>query len=334
MPSIPARRSSTTLWNLVKIILAIVLVGYVVSRTSIEQLRSMLAHISVSWLVGYVILFLSLTLLKALQYYYLNGEGVSFPSVLNVVVMQNVVTNYFASTAGIASYIVLFRAEHGVKVSRAAIVFLLTKIGDLIILWISLCVSSFFVWQTIEVFHNLVWALVLGIGGVILVFFLTILFRRDFVSLVTKLLDVLRLSRISLIQKGIGTLEVLSDIELRKVARIVWVAFFLSTIYFVLSVDWIYVSFMTFNFQQDIQSVIFVSVMLQLISYVPIQVFGGLGITETSVMYFWHPFHVQQDQIASVMIGIRLLFYIMNLVPLLYLPIYTAFLRPKDNHPQ
>ena len=330
MSSTPARSSSATVWNIVKIILALVLVGFVLSRTSIEEFRTMLAHISIPWLVGYILLFLSLTLFKAVQYYYLNGTEVSFSSVLNVVVMQNVVTNYFASTAGIASYLVLFRAEHGVKIGRAAVVFLLTKIGDLIIIWIALCISSFIVWKTIGVFHNLVWALVLGIGGVILVFFLTVLFRRDFVSLVTKLLDALRLSRISLVQKGIGTLEVLSDIELRRVVQILWVAFLLSTIYFVLTIAWIYVSFRTFNFQQDIQSVVFVSVVLQLISYVPIQVFGGLGITETSVMYFWSPFDILQTQIASVMLGIRLLFYIINLVPLLYLPIYTAFLRPRE----
>lgn len=312
------------LWNIIKIILALLLVGFVVYRTNIEQVRSMLAGISVPWFIGYGLLFLSLTLLKSVQYYYLNGKGVSFLGVLNVVVMQNVITNYFASTAGIASYLAVFKAEHGVKVSRAAIIFLLTKVGDLVVVWIAFCISSFVVWKTIEPFHGLVLLLAFGIFGVLMVFTFTVFFRQKFVSLIRRFADALRLTQISLLQKIIDSLEALSDTDLGKVAHTLGVAFLLSTIYFIFTVAWIYASFMTFNFQMDLWAVVFVSVMLQLISYVPIQIFGGLGITETSVMYFWRPFGILESQLASVMLGIRVLFYLINLVPLLYLPIYTV----------
>lgn len=86
------------------------------------------------------LLYIFPTLLKAVQYCYLNGRQISFPRVMNVVVMQNAVTNYFAPTTGITSYLALFRAEHGVKVSRSAIIFVLTKIGYLIIVCLVLCV--------------------------------------------------------------------------------------------------------------------------------------------------------------------------------------------------
>lgn len=327
----PARKSSSTIWNIVKIILALLLVGFVLSRTDLNQLRSLLAHISIPWLVGYIILFLSLTVLKAVQYYYLNGEGVSFPSVLNVVVMQNVITNYFASTAGIASYLVLFRAEHGVKVGRSAVIFILTKIGDLIIIWVALCVSSLLVWQTIDIFHNFVLAVAAGIGLVLLIFFLTVLFRQKFVLLLGKVLKTLRLSQLSFIQKGMNTLDALSETESDMVARMLVKAFGLSTIYFLLSIAWIYASFQAFNFQQDLRDIVFVSTLMQMVSYVPIQIFGGLGVSEAGTLYFWTPFPVMQAELASVLIGNRIIFYLVNLLPLLYLPIYTLFLRPKDD---
>jgi uncharacterized membrane protein YbhN (UPF0104 family) len=326
----PVRKNSSTLWNVLKIVLALILVGFVLSRTDLDQFLSQLERISIPWLVFYVVLFLSLTLLKALQYYYLNGRQVTFPRVLNVVVMQNAITNYFASTAGIASYLAMFRAEHGVKVGRSALIFLLTKIGDLIIVWLALCVSSMLVWQTIEMFHSLVLVLILGVGVVLLVFFLTVLFRQKFVSLLGKILDILRLSRVSLIQKGVNTLETLSEIELGKLVRILGMTFILSTVYFIVSVILIYASYAMFDFRQDIRFVLFVTVLLLLISYIPIQIFGGLGVTETSSFYFWSTFNVPQPELASVLIGIRIFFYFVNLLPLLYLPIYSIFLSSKS----
>lgn len=87
-----------------------------------------------------------------------------------------------------------------------------------------------------------------------------------------------------------GVLEILSEMELGKVATTLRAAFLQLTIYFVFSVAWIYACFITFNFQQDVSAVVFVSTVLQLVLYVVMQVFGDLGITETCILYFWSPF--------------------------------------------
>ena len=83
-----------------------------------------------------------------------------------------------------------------------------------------------------------------------------------------------------------GVLEILSEMELGKVATTLRAAFLQLTIYFVFSVAWIYACFITFNFQQDVSAVVFVSTVLQLVLYVVMQVFGDLGITETCILYF------------------------------------------------
>jgi uncharacterized membrane protein YbhN (UPF0104 family) len=67
--------------------------------------------------------------------------------------------------------------------------------------------------------------------------------------------------------------------------------------------------------------------MLQLISYLPIQVFGGLGLTETSMLYFYGFFHSPQVELAAILIGMRLLFYLENLLVLIYLPLHSLFSR-------
>ncbi len=53
---------------------------------------------------------------------------------------------------------------------------------------------------------------------------------------------------------------------------------------------------------------------MQLVSYFPVSVFGGLGITETSALYFWSFFDISQDVLAPALIGIRVVFYLFNVI--------------------
>jgi uncharacterized membrane protein YbhN (UPF0104 family) len=96
---------------------------------------------------------------------------------------------------------------------------------------------------------------------------------------------------------------------------------------------WTYANLSIFHLRLGMMSVVFVSVMLQLASYFPIYVFGGLGITETTALYFWRLFEVPETTLASTLLGIRVVFYLFNLIPLIYLPLYSAFLRQHEQAP-
>ena len=56
------------LWNIAKIILALILVWFVLSKTDLAQLYALRERISLPWLALTLLLYFSLTLLKALQY--------------------------------------------------------------------------------------------------------------------------------------------------------------------------------------------------------------------------------------------------------------------------
>jgi uncharacterized membrane protein YbhN (UPF0104 family) len=84
-----------------------------------------------------------------------------------------------------------------------------------------------------------------------------------------------------------------------------------------------YTLFMAFDFKVTVSSLMFVNVLLQLMSYFPIMVFGGLGVTETSSLYFWGLFGVEQAVLAPVLVGNRILFYLFNVLPLIYLPVHA-----------
>jgi uncharacterized membrane protein YbhN (UPF0104 family) len=331
MTSTPGRKTGFPfLWNLLKIILAVGLVLYVLSKAEFSNLVSTLQNISLFWLVISGVLYSVLTLLKALQYSVLMPGRLTYPQILNVIIWQNAVSNFFLAGAGIAAYITMTRLEHEVKISRSVTIFILTKVGDLIALWVALLVASALVWSDIGILQTPTIILLAGIGGVILLFFLTVLFRQRFVSLLNGILQVLKLSRIKLIEHGMGYLKSLAGMEQNKVLITFSLLTLYSFIYLVVTIVCTYTNFAVFHLQLDVFAVIFVTILIQLVSYFPVSVFGGLGVTETSALYFWSFFEIPEQTIAPVLIGMRVVFYLFNLIPLIYLPAYSAWIKPKE----
>jgi len=331
MTSTTSRKSGlSSFWNFLKIVLALGLVIYVLSRSEPSKLISALQDASVFWLLISGVIYLLLTLLKALQYSVLMRGTLTYPQVLNVIIWQNAVSNFFLAGAGVAAYITLTRLEHEVKISRSVTTFILTKVGDLIAIWLVLILSGSLVWSKIGVLQTPVILLIAGIGCVILFFFLTILFRQRFVSLVGKILKRLGMSKVKLIEDGMNYLQGLANMEQNKVLSTFGMLLLYSFLYLAVSICFIYANLAIFHVQPQIPAVMFVSVLIQLVSYFPVGVFGGLGITETSALYFWSFFDIPQDTLAPALIGIRLIFYLFNLIPLIYLPLYSAFLKPKQ----
>jgi uncharacterized membrane protein YbhN (UPF0104 family) len=331
MTSTPNRKSGiSSFWNLVKIVLALGLVIYVLSKSDRSSLVSTLQNVSLFWLLLSGALYFLLTLLKALQYSVLLRGGLTYPQVLNVIIWQNAVSNFFLAGAGIAAYITMTRLEHEVKVSRSVTIFLLTKVGDLIAIWVALVVTSNLVWSKIGLLQTPVILLVIGIGSVILLFFLTIFFRQRFVSILNRILERLKISRIKFIKSGMSYLQNLASIEQNKVLTTFGLLILYSFVYLAVTIICTFTNLAMFHLQPDISAIMFVSVLIQLVSYFPVSVFGGLGITETSALYFWSFFEIPENALAPALIGIRILFYLFNLIPLIYLPVYSAFLRPHE----
>lgn len=330
MTDLPANSKGVfSAWNIFKLVLAIGLVVFIFSRTDIASIVVAITGASIFWLGVSGVLFLFLTMLKALQYYILLRNEMTYWQVLNVIVWQNAVSNFFLAGAGIAAYITMSKMEHEVRISQSVIVFLLTKAGDLVAIWLALLIASNLVWSQIDILQTPVLILLLGIGAIILVFFFTVLFRQRFVSTINIVLGRLGLSHIKVVERGMLYLQSLADMKQEKVLNSFALLLVCSLIYLTVTVAWIYSGLATFHLQMDIVAVLFVSVLIQLVSYFPVYVFGGIGITETSALYFWSFFHVPQDILVPALIGIRVVFYLINLIPLIYLPAY-AVIRKKE----
>jgi uncharacterized membrane protein YbhN (UPF0104 family) len=313
------------LWTFVKAILALALIGFTLSQTDLNELLTLREHISWNWLWLYALLYFALTLLKTYQYKKLLNLPIPYARMVGIVVMQNGLSNLVANSAGIASYLVMLRGEEGVKTSRAALAFVITKIGDLFAIWTALLISSLLLWEQISVLHNTVIVLLITIGTPLFGFLLIIFLRERLTTFLRRILEKTKLIRVSIIAQGMDGLEALVHEKRDAIFKTTITAFSLSAIYFLVTLAWYVAQLRLFSVAIGFLSIIFVSAILQLISIIPITILGGLGVIETSSLYLYTLVGVEPISFAAVLIGLRALFYIINLVILLYMPIYSFF---------
>jgi uncharacterized protein (TIRG00374 family) len=327
--SSPPAPRKLSLWSLAKIILGLGLVVFVVSRTSWAELVSLLSRVSPFYLAATIILFLLLSLLKALQYHVLMPGKVPYPQALSVAIAQNAVSNFVATSAGVATYMTMLKVEQHVKLSRSASVFVLIKIADLVSLWLGLLISLVFVRKQIGTSYPLALSVLVLVAIGLVILGLGLLGRRIFASRIQAIFERLGLVKLGIVRRLSDFLNAVAEFDQGELLRLLAAASRLSFLYFVVTIAWTYASLHTFALQVSVWQVAFVTAMLQLLSIVPVQVFGGLGVSETASLYLFSLFGFTYSELAAVLIGIRLLFYATNLLALLYLPLYALlFGRP------
>lgn len=319
------------IWNLLKVGVALFLLGFVLSTTDLGQIISLRYKLSWIWLVSAFLLLAGMTALKAWQYHFLIGMKLRYSRVLGITILQNVITNFVASTAGIASQVTLMTAGTDVKLGRAAISFAIAKMGDLFAVSIILLLSSLYVWPQAESVHGIVVALLILTLILALLIVLSLFLRSHVVTLVKKGLSFFKVARFSLVQRGITTLEYLASQDHGKIIRVLLYGTGYSMIYMLLTVIWAYTRFRTFSLVMDISVIAFVVSLLQYVSWIPITVFGGLGVTETLSVYLYGIFGVNKPELAAILLGSRVIFYLMNAVSLLYLPLETLLYRDRGD---
>src|SRR5688572_13158776 len=224
-------RRFNTIWNLIKISIAVVLAGYVFTRTDLNELISLGGQIVPWLLVATFLLYALLTLFKAVKYQILLQQQTSYWRVLNVVVMQNALSNFLANSVGIASYLTLLKVEEKVRIGRSGLVFLITKIGDLFAVWMVMVLATVLFWARIPELHQAVLILETIIGAGFVFFFAALFFRKFFISLLNSFLQRFHLIKLPVVGDVAQVLDAFAEMEERSILRIVFIAFGLSLIY-------------------------------------------------------------------------------------------------------
>jgi uncharacterized membrane protein YbhN (UPF0104 family) len=271
-----------------------------------------------------------MTMMKAAQYYMLSGRQASYPRVLSIVVTQNIISNFIATGAGIASYLTMFSVEEGIRLRKAAATFLIAKVGDLIAVWAALLITSLLLWREIPGLKIAAMIMLVMIPLAIGLFLGVIILRQRFVDLAGRLAKSSRLDSFPFIQRGLEILQFVAEQDEKYVFGLVQMGAVCSIIYMALTMLWAYASLRAYSVDLSASVVVFVNSWIQLISWLPIQVFGGLGVAETSQVYLYGIFGTPAAQMATVSVGLRVILYLFNLISLLYIPA-QAFFRRKDS---
>ena len=323
------KASRFNIWELIKILLAISLIMLIIAQVNLNDLVNLFRNVSPGWLIASFVVYFLMSMTKALQYYILIGGQISYPRMLYIVIVQNTVSNFIANSAGIASYLATLKVEEGIKVSRAAIIFVITKVMDVFFIGLFLCISSVILWTRVQNLQPVLVVLLLGIGLLVFLFAATLLFRKSFVRIVESVLQTFRVLKFPFLQRGMESLKVLAEQDHRLVLQMVFQAFSLSSLYFFLVMVLSFISYRLFSIPFGVWVIIFVSCLLQLISLVPISVFGGLGVNEISLVYLYGFFGLSQSVIPAIAVGIRVLSYLSGVSGLWYLPAFSYFTRNK-----
>jgi len=322
-------RQFKLVWNFVKILIAVVLVGYVFSRTNLNEFLSLHEQILPTYLIATFILYACLTAFKAFMYHVLLQQDTQYLRVLNVIVLQNAVSNFFATGAGIASYLTMLKVEENIRMGRAGLVFLIIKVGDLLAVWLVMLACGLIYWNQILNFHQTFIFIETIIGAGLLFFFGMLFFRTPFIYAVSRLMSRFGLTRFSVLRQSIQGFEAFAEMDPKNVSMIVFNACWISFFYYLLTLVWMIVSMYTFDFQAEAWVIVFVSGILQLFSMIPINIFGGIGVAEATALYMYPLFGVDKNELLPILLGWRILYYLTNLFVLIYLPIYTVFIENK-----
>lgn len=318
---------SRPVWDAAKIALAIFLLYFVISKTNYSQLLIIKNDISWLWFGVLAVLFVVMTLLKAFQYHVLIGKKGAYWNVFRITVWQNAISNFIATSAGIASYMTMLKTDEDVKVTRSGIAFIVTKFGDLFAIFLTLLFSSLVVWDTVAPLHLLTMLILTAILAGFVLSFVTILWREKFVSYLSGVIVLLRLDKLSLVKKILEALDTLAREERSSIFRLLYKGIILSLVYMIATMMFAYTSLKVFNVRASLWAILYVGSLTQIVSFIPIQVFGGLGVAELANVYLYSLFGLDEEVISAVMIGLRAVFYLMNGVIFLYIPVNALLER-------
>ena len=103
-------------------------------------------------------------------------------------------------------------------------------------------------------------------------------------------------------------LNFVADEGQRRIFAMLRSSIMLSAVYMSMTMiaSWMYLE--AVDIQLGIWPIVYVAAILQLITYIPVQVFGGVGVMEISAIYFYGVFGLDPVDLAAALIGMRVLF--------------------------
>ncbi|HMO57641.1 MAG TPA: lysylphosphatidylglycerol synthase transmembrane domain-containing protein [Roseiflexaceae bacterium] len=306
-------------WTLIKIMLALGLGAYVFAQVSIAEAERVMRSLSPAWLIGYLLASFAGIVLLSERYRLLIGRQLPFRPILNLVIVQAVIGNLVANVAGIASYITVLRSRYAINIHESVTSLVVSRLGDLLVAGVMLLIATALNWPQVAPAGIVIVVLLLSIGAIFVLVASVLIFRRPVIELAWRMVRFVRLDRISITHRMFSILENLAQQQMRDMIPLMIPVLITSLLIFAASVLSSYCSVQLFAIPVTITQILFMVVLVQLLGLIPIQVFGGLGVFDVAAMFIYGLFGIGPAAIAPVLVGSRIVFYLMNVLLLGYL---------------
>lgn len=309
------------LWTGAKILFGTALFVIVATQTTLQQVASVFASLQPSWLLLAGLAFFAGMWFQARRYWVLVGKQAEFWEVLRVAIVQTALGNLVATSAGAAAYVFLMRERSHIRLVAGVGSLVLARASDLIVLTVVLAIASALLWDelgSIKGTAGLVLAvLVVAIIGMTSL----VLWRSRFVKLLHQLSDRTGIQSkrvMARLLEGVDDIAAMDETMLRERTR--------AAMQYATAVNGLSLLFMVclakaFGLEIGIIELCFVVAVTLLLGIIPLHVMGGLGTFDLSALYLLGMMGMGVGTAAAFLLAVRLVFYGLNLLMLVYLPV-------------
>jgi uncharacterized membrane protein YbhN (UPF0104 family) len=302
------------IWQILKLVTAFALIAVVVSEVNLESMVVLWQRISLPWFLLSILAFYAVLWSMARRYWVLVGTRITFQELLHIVLYQNVMGNLITTAAGAAWYVGILRNKHNIQLTNGLLSLLLARFGDLLTLLVSLSFATLVVWQQIPALHVVVTVVIFLLMAVALLSLLMLVLRRQLVEIAGRILDKFHLHKKAVVRRIFAGLTAFSNQEIDQSRLSIGPLTGYSVLTLGTMLLFAYSSLQIFGVRIDIWPVIFVVSLTQVMTLVPIQVFGGLGLYDFTYLYLYGLFGIDRSEFAPVIVALRLCFYLTNLI--------------------
>jgi uncharacterized membrane protein YbhN (UPF0104 family) len=294
----------------IKILLAGGLTVYLFSQTDLLKILHLIQKLSYPWLAGMLFCFFATVWFTARRYWIILGKPVGFLHFLKIVVIQNALSIFVATGVGVASYVTTLYAEHNIKPGKGAASFALAKIEDFFMLCILFIMSICAIYQQLFAIHQFVQFSAAIALLTILVSVFVIIYRDKVSRGAYFFFSKITIPGIRYLGNPLNAIRKYRELSRERSRQLGSVSFIYTVLVNIFSIAAIYCNIQAFSVPIGIWPVIFIAILTQFMMLIPIQVFGGLGVCDVPVMYLYGLFNINRSAIAGVLIGSRLIFYL------------------------
>lgn len=277
--------------ELISIIIAILIVGILLSQVPLRDVIRAFHSIPAIWILAAFLLYIVNYILRAIRLWILFENRIDIKDLFRVVLVHNMFVNLLPGRTGELSYLYLLRKKYNIPLSESFAMLVIARLLDLIMILLFFGLPMIWI-KNLPVIIVQIFLFVSVLMASLFIIILSMIFYKDrIISIVMKInmgLNMERIYKIDRVKTILGKYKnVIKSFSIIKKGNLVLYCFFVSVVLSFVNIVIGYllfeVMFNAFNYHIGVLEFILIVSFSKLSAFLPIQSFGGFGITEGSL---------------------------------------------------